>query len=87
MCTDPLTTYPSAKQLSQVRVDHWFKLGLLLGLAEDKLKNLKKSSQPTAATLLAAKVTNIDLNWKHIVESLLLVGEYQVAESVCSQQG
>ena len=56
-------------------------------MSEDHLESLKKNPQPTAATLLAAKVKNIDLKWKHIVESLLLVGEYEVANTVCSQQG
>ena len=83
----PLSTYPTAKQLSELKVDQWFKVGLQLGLTEYQLGHLKKSSQPTAATLLEAKKKNIDLNWKCVVESLLLVGEYKVAESVCSQQG
>ena len=84
---DPLSSYPTAVQLNELKVEQWFNLGLKLGLTEYRLKTLKQSSQPTAATLLAAKVKNIDLNWRHIVESLLLVGEYLVAESVCNQQG
>ena len=87
VCADPLSSYPTADQLSELKFEQWFNLGLKLGLTEHRLKKLKRSSQPTAATLLAAKVKNIDLNWRHIVESLLFVGEYQVAESVCSQQG
>ena len=86
-CADPLSNYPTAQKLSELKVDQWFKLGLRLGLTEDQLESLEKMPQPTAATLIAAKVKNIDLNWKHIVENLLLVGEYKVAESVCSQQG
>ena len=86
-CIDPLSNYPTAQKLSELKVDQWFKLGLQLGVTEDQLKNLKKRPQPTAATLLAAKVRNSDLNWKHVVESLVLVGEYKVAETVCRQQG
>ena len=87
MCADPLSTYPTAKQLVEVKVDKWFKLGQQLGLTEDQLESFKRSPQPTAATFLAAKAKNIDLNLKHVVESLLFVGEYKVAETVCSQQG
>ena len=87
VCADPLCIYPTAKELGELRIDQWFTLGLLLGVAEDQLDRLKRSSQPTAGTLVAAKVKNIDLNWKHVVESLLVIGEYEVAESVCSQQG
>ena len=86
-CADPLSNYPTAKNLSELKVGQWFKLGLQLGLTKDQLESLKRSSQPTAATLVAAKVKSIDLCWKHIVESLLLVGEYKVAETVCCQQG
>ena len=87
VCTAPLSTYPTAKQLSELNIEQWFKVGLQLGLTEDQLGCLKDSPQPTTATLLEAKKENIDLNWKYVVGSLLLVGEYKVAESVCSQQG
>ena len=68
-------------------VDQWFKLGLKLGLTENQLESCKKFSEPAAAILIAAKVANINLNWKDVVESLLLIGECEVAESVCNQQG
>ena len=76
MCSlsaDPLSSYPTAKLLNQLKVDQWL--------------SLKKSPHPTEATLLAAKVKNIDLKWKDVVESLLHTGEYKLAETVCSQQG
>ena len=87
LSADPLSTYPTAKQLSELNCNQWFRLGLQLNLAKDLLESLKESPEPTAATLIAAKVKNIDLNWKHVVESLLLVEEYKVVEIVCSQQG
>ena len=88
VCTDPLSTYPTAEQLSKLKVDQWFKLGLQLGLTRYQLENLKRSSQPTAKIFsLAAKLKKIDLNCIHVVESLLSVGESKVAETVCSQQG
>ena len=86
-CADPLSNYPTADELSELKLDQWFGLGLQLGLTENQLERFKKSLQPTAATLLAAKVKNIDLIWKHVVESVIVVGEYKVAASVCSQQG
>ena len=82
-----MSNYPTAKNLSELKVDQWFKLGLQLGLTEDQMGRFKKSPQPTAATLIAAKVKNIDLNWKHVVESLLLLGKYNVVDTVCRQQG
>ena len=87
LCADPLSTYPTAKQLGKLEVDQWFKLGLQLGLTSYELESLKYSTQPTSSTLIAAKVKNIDLNWKHVVKGLLLVGEYEVAEMVCSKHG
>ena len=51
------------------------------------MESIRKSEMPTATTLLAAKSKNIDLNWKVIVKSLLLVGDYEAAKFVCSQQG
>ena len=87
VCAEPLSTYPTAKQLGELKFNHWFKTGLNLGLDKDELQSLKNSPQPSAATLLAAKVKNINLNWKHIVEGLLLAGENEVAESLCSRRG
>ena len=87
VCADPLSTYPTAKELRKLKINEWFKLGLQLGLTEDHLVSFKKSSQPTGETLIAAKVKNIELNWKHIVKSLLLIGEYKVANTVSFEQG
>ncbi len=89
MCADPLSSYPSLEQLSQLECDQWRQLGVHLGLDNDQLdcSCIKKSQRPTAVTLQAAKVKNIDMQWKDIVEALLSIGEYQLAESVCTQQG
>ena len=87
VCAGPLSSYPTAKLLSQLKVDQWFKFGHHLSLTDEELKSLKKSPHPTAATLLAAKVKNIDLKWNDVVKSLLHIGEYKLAETVCSQQG
>ena len=87
VCADPLSSYPTAKLLSQLKVDQWLKLGHHLNLTDEELESLKKSPHPTAATLLAAKTKNIDVTWKDVVESLLHIGEYKLAETVCSQQG
>ncbi len=87
MCADPLSSYPSLKQLSQLECDQWHQLGVHLGLDNDQLDSIKKSRRPTAATLQAAKVKNIDMQWKDIVDALLSIGEYQLVESVCTQQG
>ena len=58
MCAEPLSTYPSYKQLSQLK-----------------------------ETFVAAKKDNIDFNWKDVSEGLLAIGEYELAERVCTEQG
>ena len=87
LCADPLSSYPTAKLLSQLKVVQWLKLGHHLNLTDEELESLKKSPHPTAATLITAKTKNIDLTWKEVAESLLHIGEYKLAETVCSQQG
>ena len=87
MYTDPLSSYPSAELLSQLQVAQWRELGAHLGLSADQLEDAEKSPQPTAAVLLAAKVRDINLRWNQIAESLLRVGEYDLAESICNKQG
>ena len=84
---DPLSSYPTLEQLSQLECDQWLQLGVRLGLGNDQLETIKKSQHPTAATLQAAKIKNIDMQWKDIVEALVSIGEYKLAESVCTQQG
>ena len=83
--TDPLSSYPSVKLLRKLQVDRWCELGAHLGLTEDQLEDAKKSSHPIAAVLLAAKARDINLKWNQIVKSLLCVGEYEVAESICNE--
>ncbi len=80
---DPLSSYPTLEQLSQLECDQWFQLGVRLGLGNDQLETIKKSQHPTAATLQAAKIKNIDMQWKDIVEALVSIGEYTLAKSVC----
>ena len=87
MYTDPLSSYPSAELLSKLQVAQWRELGAHLGLSEDQLEDAEKSPQPTAAVLLAAKVRDINLKWNQIAESLLRVGGYDLAESICNKYG
>lgn len=84
---DPLSSYPSFKQLIELRVEQWFKFGLHLGLTEDQLEVIRKNQNPTAVTLVAAKTKNISMKWKQVVEGLLRIGDYQLAKSVCSKYG
>ena len=84
---EPLNSYPSANQLSKLQVQEWRTLGRHLGLTEDEVGSIDKHHNPTAAVLRAAKVKNIDLTWKGVVDGLLKAGEYTVAERVCSEQG
>ena len=84
---DPLSSYPTLEQLSQLECDQWLQLGVRFALGNDQLETIKKSQHPTAATLQAAKIKNIDMQWKDIVEALVSIGEYKLAESVCTQQG
>ncbi len=90
LCTyyvDPLSSYPTLEQLMQLDCDQWLQLGVHLGLDNDQLECIEKSQHPTAATLRAAKVKNIDMQWKDIVEALVSIGEYKLADCVCNQQG
>ncbi|XP_064387782.1 ankyrin repeat and KH domain-containing protein mask-like isoform X2 [Halichondria panicea] len=90
---DPLSSYPTLEQLSQLECDQWLQLGARLGLGNYRqLETIKKSQHPTATTLQAAKVNSLDMHWKDIVEALVSIGEYKfgeykLAESVCTQQG
>ena len=87
MCTDPLATYPSATQLNDLQVNRWYELGVHLRLDKHQLEEAKKSPQPTASILMVAKGKDIDMQWTHIVEALLRVGEYELAKSICNKQG
>ena len=84
---DPLSSYPSFKQLNKLRVEQWFQFGFYFDLTGNQLKSLKNNDNPTADILVAAKVKNIDLKWVQIVQGLLNIGDYELAESVCIQQG
>ena len=83
--TDPLSSYPSHRELSKLSVHQWVKLALHFGLSKDQIENI--SPNPPASTFIEAKVKQIDLNWQKIVEGLLTVGEYEVADRVCTEQG
>ena len=65
----------------------WVKLAIHFGLSKDQIETIRSSQNPTAETLIAAKKENIELKWKNVLESLLLVGEYELAEHVCTNQG
>ena len=87
MCAEPLSTYPSCKQLSQLKVDPWVRLAIHYGLKKDKIETIRNSVNTTAETFVAAKKDNIDFNWKDVSEGLLAIGEYELAECVCTEQG
>ena len=87
MCVDPLSSYPSLEQLSQLECHQWLQLGAHFGLDNHTLDSIKKSQHPKAETLQTAKIKNIDMQWKDIVEALVSIGEYKLAESVCAKQG
>ncbi len=82
-----VSSYPTLEQLSWLECNQWLQLGVRLGLGNDQLEIIKKSQHPTAATLQAAKVKNINMQWKDIVEALVSIEAYKLAESVCTQQG
>ncbi|XP_064387526.1 uncharacterized protein LOC135335855 isoform X4 [Halichondria panicea] len=81
---DPLSSYPTLEQLSQLKCecDQWLLLGVCLGLVNDELETIKKSQHPTAETLKEAKIKNIGIQWKDIVEALVSIGEGKSALSV-----
>ena len=48
---------------------------------------IRNSPYPSTETFLAAKVNNMELKWKDILEALLSIAEYQLADRVCSDRG
>ena len=73
--------------MNQLHADRWQELGAHFGLAKDQLEEAKKSLNPTAEVLLAAKVKDINLKWSNIVEALLRVEEYEVAKGIANEHG
>ena len=60
---------------------------MYLRLSKDQLEKAKKSPNPTASVFMAAKGRDIDMQWGHVVEALLRVGEYELAKSICNEEG
>ena len=89
MCADPLSTYPSYKQLimSQLKVDPWVRLAVHTKLSKDKIETIRRNRNPTGKIFIAAKKENLDFKWKDVLEGLLAIGEYELAERVCTEQG
>ena len=65
----------------------WEKLGSHFELMKDQIESIRRNESPSAATFIAAKVKNLELKWKNILEGLLSVGEYELAEHICIEQG
>ncbi len=63
------------EQLSRLECDQWLQLGIRLGLYSDQQETIKKSQHPTAATLQEAKIKNIDMQWKDIMEAIVSIGK------------
>ena len=87
LCAGPLSGYPSIKQLSEYQVTEWHKLGLYFHLSEDQMGHIRKSEYPSTETFLTAKVNNMEVKWKDVLEAILSIGEYQLADRVCSDRG
>ena len=73
--------------LSQLQVHQWVKLAVHFGLSKDQIETIRSSQNPTAETLIAAKKKNIDLKMKDILEGILAIGELELAERLCTEQG
>ena len=80
----PLSEYPSIKQLSEYQVYKWHETGLL---SKDQMGPLRNSQYPSTEMFLAAKVNNMKLKWKDVLEAILSVGEYELARQVCKKRG
>ena len=87
LCVGPLSGYPSIKQLSEYQVSKWHELGLHFHLSERQMGHIKKHEYPSTETFLAAKVNDVKLKWKDILEALLNIGEYELSDRVCSERG
>ena len=49
--------------------------------------HIGNSEYPSTEIFLAAKVNNVELKWKDILEAILSIAECQMAIHVCSEQG
>ena len=49
--------------------------------------HIRNNEYPSTETFLAAKVNNKELKCKDILEAILSIGEYQLADRVCSDRG
>ena len=49
--------------------------------------HIRTRKYPSTETFLAAKVNNMELKWKDVLEAILSIGEYQLADRVCSDRG
>ena len=83
----PFSSFPSIKKLSELQVNKWYEMGLHLGVTKDEMERLRISRHPTTLTFLAAKTKNMELRWKDILQALLSVEEYELADHVCTKQG
>ena len=75
LCAGPLSGYPSIKQLSEFKVSKWYELGLHFKIPKDQLEGIRKRQHPITETFLAAKVKNMELRWKDVIDGLLSIGE------------
>ena len=81
LCSEPLSGYPSIKQLSEYQVKKWHDLSVPFHLSEEEM------GHSSTETFLKAKVKNEELKWKDILEALLSIEEYQLAVRVYREQG
>ena len=73
--------------LSQLQVHQWVKLAVHFGLSKDQIEAIRSSQNHTAETFIAAKKENIGISWRDVIESLMAIGEYELAKRVCTEQG
>ena len=85
--TDPLHAYPSIKQLSLVKVKKIDELCDYFQLSEDQMCHVRDSQHPTTEIFIAAKVKNMGLRWKEILEALMRMDECSQVGLVYSEQG
>ena len=75
LCAGLLSRYPSIKQLSEFQVSNWYELGLHFHVPKDQIEGIKSSQHPTTQIFLAAKIKNMELRWRDVIEGLQKIGE------------
>ncbi len=78
--------YPTLDELNDVDYDKSLSVAARI-LNMDYYYKFRSSSSYYQESLCTIKIDNIDMQWKDVVEGLLGIREYELANNVCLEQG